>query len=83
MLTSIKTAKVFDARFYKELFADNRVHDVYRQHNGAAKWFRRFCEQNNSKNLDFPVDTAVAVKKVLHDKKGTGFRFDMESPDVH
>ena len=41
-LDCIKSAKVYDARFYKNLFAETLPHDSYKQHNAAAKWFRHF-----------------------------------------
>ena len=73
-LDRIKNAKAFDARFYKELFADRRAHDVFRQHNGAAKWFRECCKLVDKTLVRLDTSSAVAVKKVQHDK-GMHFRF--------
>ena len=79
-LDRIKGAKVFDARFYKALFAERRTHDTFKQHNGAAKWFRQVCIDGGRDVLVFEDTSAVAVKKVHH-YKGMNFKFLDE--DVH
>ena len=73
-LDRIKGAKVFDARFYKALFAERRAHDIFRQRNGAAKWFRQFCTDGGHDFIVLDDTSAVAVKKVHH-YKGMGFEF--------
>ena len=73
-LSRIKGAKVLDARLYKALFAERRAHDIFKQHNGAAKWFRQVCIDGGHDVLAFDNTSAVAVKKVHH-YKGMNFEF--------
>ena len=80
-LDRIQSAKAFDARFYKELFAVTRPHGTYQQHNAAAKWLREICNQGNHSCLEMSNDSAVAVKPVQH-TQGTsyGFLMDEDAP---
>ena len=80
-LDRIKSAKAFDARFYKELFAVTRPHGTYQQHNAAAKWLREVCNQGNHSCLEMSNDSAVAVKPVQH-TQGTSYEFLMDK-DAH
>lgn len=80
-LDRIKAAKVFDARFYKGLFAETRPHDMFKQHNAAAKWFRHFCVQGGHTRITLETSSAVAVKKVFH-TLGTSYKFLMDV-DAH
>ena len=73
-LDRIKSAKAFDARFYKELFAVTRPHGTYQQHNAAAKWLREVCNQGNHSCLEMSNDSAVAVKPVQH-SQGIEYEF--------
>ena len=73
-LDRIKYAKAFDARFYKELFAERRARDTFKQHNGAAKWFRQVCTDGGHDFIVLNNTSAVAVKKVYH-YKGMNFKF--------
>ena len=80
-LDRIKSAKVYDARFYKELFAETRPHDTYKQHNAAAKWFRHVCLEGDHSCLEMLNASAVAVKPVQH-TQGTSYEFLMDE-DAH
>jgi hypothetical protein len=48
-------------------------------HNDALKWFRECLYATGQKFIDFPPASAVAVRKVVHEKKGKGFCFANES----
>ena len=50
-----------------------------RDHNDALKWFREVLYATGHKFMDFPWDSAVAVRNVVHDQKGKGFHFGNES----
>ena len=80
-LDCIKSAKVYDARFYKNLFAETPPHDSYKQHNAAAKWFRHLCREGGHSCLRMENASAVAVKPVQH-TKGTAYEFLM-AEDAH
>ena len=80
-LDCIKSAKVYDARFYKNLFAETPPHDSYKQHNAAAKWFRHLCREGGTSWLGMENASAVAVKPVQH-TKGTAYELLM-AEDAH
>ena len=43
--------------------------------NDALKWFRECLYATGHKFIDFPWDSAVAVRQVVHEAKGKGFCF--------
>ena len=49
LLTSVNEAEVFDAKFYKDLFATRKPHAEWWQHNGAAKYFRHKCIERDDR----------------------------------
>jgi hypothetical protein len=50
----------------------------HRSHNDALKWFRECLYATGHKFIDFPLDFAIAVRQVVHEAKGKGFRFSDE-----
>ena len=79
-LDRIAGAKVFDARFYKALFAERRAHNTFKQHNGAAKWLRKVLDDGGHHFLVLENASAVAVKNVIHHK---GMQFGFLDEEVH
>ena len=50
-----------------------------RSQNDALRWFRECLYATGHKFMDFPWDSAVAVRQVVHEAKGKGFCFGTET----